>query len=175
MAQVAKDEFEHDKVIAFEQDRVDCIHLAVEDRMRVLEHRLSTGDGGRRLDLEAMANNRSAELREWQASDPALCFGRFDLDDGETFYIGRRNIDVDCDVPITVVYWKAPITDAYYQSTAADPRGLSLKRTFQLAPDKRTILDLAEQRWGSADSSTSGPDPEPAGRTFADLLLAELE
>jgi hypothetical protein len=59
----AHNNVEHDKVLAFEQDRVGCIHVAVEDRMRVLEHRLSTGDGGRRLILEAMANNRSTELR----------------------------------------------------------------------------------------------------------------
>jgi DNA helicase IV len=166
---VERDHTNTDKIIAFEQDRVDCVHLGVEQRIDQLTARLNAEVAGRGPDLSAAARIMRSELNEWRAEQPPLCLGRFDHEDGETFYIGRRSFETECDEALIVVNWQAPMASAYYQATAADPCGLSLKRAFRLDPDQRTILDIAEQRWGDV------ADGDETGFTFEDLLLAELK
>ncbi len=72
-------------------------------------------------------------------------FGRIDFDerpDGpeETFHVGRRHIRDEQGDPI-VIDWRAPMSEAFYQATSADPRGVRRRRRFGFADGTLTSYE----------------------------------
>src|SRR4051794_38129151 len=77
------------------------------------------------------------------AADPHIpaFFGRIDtdtpLDGAESFHIGRRHVR-DAAGDAVVIDWRAPLSGAFYQASAADPRGLVRRRRFGLPRGRLT-------------------------------------
>lgn len=96
--------------------------------------------------------------------EEAVAYGRFDTDEGDCFYIGRRAIFGETGEPL-VVSWKAPVASAWYEATSDDPMGVALRRQFDT--EKNRILDIFDQVFGS-DEVTAMP-------VRRDALLRALE
>jgi len=67
----------------------------------------------------------------------------------ETFHIGRRHVTDDAGEPM-VLDWRAPISRLFYQASAADPQGVTVRRRFGFAAGTLTgfedeHLDRGEQ------------------------------
>jgi DNA helicase IV len=116
---------------------------------------------------ERLGAARAERLRSL-AADPHVpaFFGRIDTDtpqDGaETFHIGRRHVRDDAGDAV-VIDWRAPLSGAFYQASAADPRGLVRRRRFGFAGGELTSYE---------DELLTGEAP-PDGASA--LLLAEIE
>jgi hypothetical protein len=64
-----------------------------------------------------------------------LVFGRLDLHDGETRYVGRLGLR-DADREVLLVDWRAPAAAVFYQATAQDPAGVIRRRVLQSFTDR---------------------------------------
>jgi DNA helicase IV len=80
---------------------------------------------------------RVAEL----ADDPStpLFFGRLDMPP-DRYYIGRRHVVDDLGEPM-VLDWRAPLSRAFYQASARDPQGVSVRRRFGFAGGSLTSFE----------------------------------
>ncbi|MEU9055343.1 AAA family ATPase [Streptomyces sp. NPDC048384] len=78
--------------------------------------------------------SRAKAMRE--LPEGPLFFGRLDAD-RQALHIGRMRISEDVAAPPLVVDWRAPVSRAFYQASARDPQGVSVRRRFGWAPGSR--------------------------------------
>ncbi|MEU9475713.1 AAA family ATPase [Streptomyces sp. NPDC048191] len=113
---------------------------------------------GRRLRSQAKA------LRELPPGP--LFFGRLDFaagdprHGGQNYHLGRLRITEDPAAPPLVVDWRAPVSRAFYQASASDPRGVEVRRRFGWAPGSRgesaDLTGLEDEHLGRGEARTSG-------------------
>lgn len=105
--------------------------------------------------------SRAKEMRELPAGP--LFFGRLDFAEGEetgrALHIGRLRITEHPAAPPLVVDWRAPVSRAFYQATAGDPRGVAVRRRFGWAPGSRgdaaDLTGLEDEHLGRGESRAS--------------------
>ncbi len=114
--------------------------------------------------------SRARELRE--LPEGPLFFGRLDFAGpetgsapaggdhaGQTYHLGRLRITEDPAAPPLVVDWRAPVSRAFYQATAADPRGVAVRRRFGWAPgsrgDSADLTGMEDEHLGRGESRAS--------------------
>lgn len=78
--------------------------------------------------------SRAKEMRE--LPEGPLFFGRLDTAE-QSLHIGRLRIGEEVATPPLVVDWRAPVSRAFYQASAGDPRGVAVRRRFGWAPGSR--------------------------------------
>ncbi len=137
-------------------------HLA---RMRDRAESLLESMKGVDPDLEWALLRRVRALRD---NPRALCFGRLDARDGETWYVGRRHVE-DTDGDPLVIEWRAPVALPYYRASGRDPMGLERRRQFVV--DGRRILSIGDDHFGVEGQQRH----EDQGMRGRDALLLELE
>ncbi|MFE1109831.1 HelD family protein [Streptomyces rochei] len=117
--------------------------------------------------------SRAVELRALPQGP--LFFGRLDFartdeagdHTGQTYHLGRLRITEDPAAPPLVVDWRAPVARAFYQATAAGPRGVAVRRRFGWAPGSRG---------DSADLTGLEDEHLTRGETRAsDIVAREIE
>jgi DNA helicase IV len=78
---------------------------------------------------------------------------------GQTYHLGRLRITEDPAAPPLVVDWRAPVSRAFYQASAADPRGVAVRRRFGWAPgsrgDSADLTGLEDEHLGRGESRAS--------------------
>src|ERR1700722_3684180 len=116
------------------------------------------------LDYQAALVHRVAVLDE---SNRPLLFGRIDGQHGESWHIGRRHVEDLRGDPV-VVDWRAPISVPFYRARAGDAHGLRRRR--QVMVDRRMVVAVADDLFGSSDTDVSG-----TRLRGGDALLAALE
>ncbi|MFJ6126014.1 HelD family protein [Streptomyces griseoviridis] len=112
---------------------------------------------GRRL------RGKAVELRELPQGP--MFFGRLDFtpDAGDhadqTYRIGRLRITEHPAAPPLVVDWRAPVSRAFYQASAHDPRGVAVRRRFGWAPgsrgDSADLTGIEDEHLGRGESRAS--------------------
>ncbi|HVE91525.1 MAG TPA: hypothetical protein VNE62_04365, partial [Actinomycetota bacterium] len=119
-----------------------------------------------RNDYEQEVFDRWKDARIAALSDTksALVFGRIDLLEPETFYIGRHHVRTP-GYETLVVDWRAPVAQSYYRAHRGDRMGLRRRRQFLV--EGREILGISD------DDFVSAPPGESALRG-TDMLEHEL-
>lgn len=105
--------------------------------------------------------SRAKEMRELPPGP--LFFGRLDFAEGEetgrALHIGRLRITEHPAAPPLVVDWRAPVSRAFYQATAGDPRGVAVRRRFGWAPGSRgesaDLTGMEDEHLGRGESRAS--------------------
>jgi DNA helicase IV len=112
--------------------------------------------------LKSELARRAEALRE--VPGVPLFFGRIDRESsGEEFHIGRRHVRNDAG-DVVVVDWRADVSLAFYQATAAEPMDVSRRRRFGHAAGVLTSLE--------DEQLTAGDEHEVAA---SGILTAEIE
>lgn len=112
-----------------------------------------------------------ARLEEMAEPTEQVAFGRLDMDEEETFYIGHDLIR-DSGGEVLVVSWKTKVAAPYYKATAADPRNVRRKRTFRC--DGNAIQDFSDVVLAAIRPTSAVVGGAPAHPELGDALLAEL-
>ncbi|GAB3257122.1 HelD family protein [Kineosporia babensis] len=134
--------------IASEQKYFDAAWEAREHKRQTLGGAAGAAVGGK----ASIAVGQAAKAQIEQLGDPdeAVAMGRFDQDDGETYYVGKAVIR-DGDGELLVISWKAPGAAPYFTASYDDRKGVARKRTFEVERnrivsfDDVVFADLAER------------------------------
>ena len=128
--------------IAAEQTYVDTVYERLEESAKVAQSLVAegfarghVGNEGGLVERDAMVYQASRRLSALNAAHDGLVFGRLNLLDGESRYIGRIGVR-DADREILLVDWRAPAAAVFYQATAQDPAGVVRRRVLRCAGDR---------------------------------------
>ncbi|MBO0839407.1 MAG: AAA family ATPase [Sciscionella sp.] len=91
------------------------------------------------LARDVMVNHANRMLRSLDAEHEGLVFGRLDMTDGETMYVGRLGIR-DAEFDNLVTDWRAPAAGAFYQATAERPMAVIRRRVLRCSSE--TVVDI---------------------------------
>ncbi|MCP9991970.1 AAA family ATPase [Streptomyces albogriseolus] len=108
--------------------------------------------------------SRAKELRELPPGP--LFFGRLDFgrDEpdhaGQSYHVGRLRITEHPAAPPLVVDWRAPVSRTFYQASARDPQGVTVRRRFGWAPgskgDPGDLTGLEDEHLERGEDRISG-------------------
>ncbi|MEV0569500.1 UvrD-helicase domain-containing protein [Dactylosporangium sp. NPDC050588] len=117
----------------------------------------SASNPSARAERDASATMYRERIRQLEGVDERLCFGRLDLDDGETRYVGRVGLVDEEDQSSLLMDWRAPAARPYYLANAITREGVRRRRQLQMKG--RTVLDYDDEFLdvdaAPADSATS--------------------
>ncbi|GAA2093360.1 ATPase AAA [Streptomyces albiaxialis] len=162
---------------------------AVLDGAGVLDEEGVSGDGASAEALGRYLRSRAKELREEPEGPPF--FGRLDFGTGpdagdhagQRYYIGRRRLAEHPSAPPLVLDWRAPVSRAFYQATALEPRGVDVRRRFGWAPGARgaaeELTGLEDEPLGDGGRASGenggGGDGEGGGALGSGIVASEIE
>ena len=136
--------------LAVEQAHVDKVYerlaIATQDAQRAAAAGASryTSDRGDYLreedstsvyERDVFAYQAARRLAVLEAEHEGLVFGRLDLTNGDTDYIGRIGVHDDDYEPL-VIDWRARAAEPFYRATAADPMDVIRRRVLRCRDDR---------------------------------------
>jgi len=111
--------------------RLDELREEKREQLAQVRRSHSAGSHQNRSERDAFATMYEDRLAQLMAVDDRLVFGRLDLDDGETRYIGRIGLST-ADLQRLMVDWRAPEAGTFYQATAFERQGVRRRRHLML-------------------------------------------
>ncbi len=133
--------------IAAEQHHVDRVYARVAELRRAAVraeaegYRIArVGTFSALVERDAMVFHQARRRHSLDAEHEGLVFGRLDLRDGDVYHVGRLGVRDEHAEPL-LIDWRAPAASAFYQATAADPRGVVRRRMIQCAGEIVTGLE----------------------------------
>jgi DNA helicase IV len=133
--------------LAAEQAHVDHAYERLAVRRGVATQASSDGRAETtpirlRLERDELQLARARREDALRLGDLPLCFGRIDMDDDESWHIGRIAIDDVSREPL-VVDWRAPIAEPFYRATSAATQRVTRRR--HLRCRGATVLELDDE------------------------------
>ncbi len=148
MAEAGERPLTLDEDLANEQSFVDNAYRILESLrseyrrlQRGIEAEGAWGSPQARSERDAKAAHYGDQAMRLEQIEDRLVFGRIDMDDARSHYIGRAGLP-DEDGGRLLVDWRAPAAKPFYQATAANPSGVVRRRHISTRGRKvRTIED----------------------------------
>lgn len=132
-----------------EQGVVDDLYARLDElrgraRTRLAEVRRSgpSGSPQNRSERDAFATLYEDRLAQLEAVEDRLAFGRLDLDDGQSRYVGRIGLTDEAHESL-LTDWRAPAAQAFYRATAAHRDGVQRRR--HLVTRGREVLSVEDE------------------------------
>jgi DNA helicase IV len=123
-----------DLQLSEEQEHLDRTVEAFEQALAELRWRQSAG-GIDEFANEALERMRAERIRIYTQASGPLYFGRIDRTEAGPTYIGRHAI-VDRHNHLLAINWRAPAAEPFYAATPRDPRGITLRRRFDIEENR---------------------------------------
>ncbi|MBM7477742.1 DNA helicase IV [Oerskovia jenensis] len=138
--------------------RLDELRASTRSRLAGVRRSGPSGSPQNRSERDAFATLYEDRLAQLEAVEDRLAFGRLDLDDGATRYVGRIGLSDEEHTSI-LTDWRAPAAQSFYRATAAHPDGVRRRRHLVTRGRAVTgvedeVLDLSSG--AAADSNLSG-------------------
>ena len=128
--------------IAREQAYVDTVYERLEAATATAQELAKEGHGRARLghqgglvERDAMVHEATKRIAALDAAREGLVFGRLDLRDGGTRYVGRIGLR-DADREPLLMDWRAPAASVFYRATPQDPLGVVRRRVLRCVGEK---------------------------------------
>ncbi|MBD7981396.1 AAA family ATPase [Oerskovia sp. Sa2CUA9] len=122
--------------------RLDELRAATRARLAGVRRGGPSGSPQNRSERDAFATLYEDRLAQLESVEERLTFGRLDLDDGTTRYVGRIGLS-DEDHASILTDWRAPAAQAFYRATAAHPDGVRRRR--HLVTKGRNVTGLEDE------------------------------
>jgi DNA helicase IV len=128
--------------IEAEQAYVDTVYERLDASAKVAQSlvvegmaRAHVGNEGGLVERDAMVYQASKRLSALNAAHDGLVFGRLNMLNGESRYIGRIGVR-DAEREILLIDWRAPAAALFYQATAQEPTGVIRRRVLRCSNDQ---------------------------------------
>nr|WP_183551110.1 AAA family ATPase [Nocardioides albus] len=121
------------------------LHAEVSARRAAHERVIETPVDGpsERYARELEVARLTESIRQLQAAEHSLCFGRIDRSDQEeSLHIGRLGLRAEDGRPL-LIDWRAEAARPFYAATLAEPMGLRRRRHLRL--DGRDVVDINDE------------------------------
>lgn len=122
--------------------RLDEMRAQTADRLRRTRRVGPSGSPQNRSERDAFATLYEDRLAQLDAVEQRLTFGRLDMEDGATRYVGRIGL-TDPDHTVLLTDWRAPAAQPFYRATAAQPDGVVRRR--HLVTRGRVVTGLEDE------------------------------
>jgi DNA helicase IV len=128
--------------------RLDLVRGRTEAELRAVRRAGATGTPQARSERDAFSTLYENRLSQLNGVEERLCFGRLDMRDRTTRYIGRLGL-FDDDQTQLLVDWRAPASRDFYQATSLRPGDVVRRRHLETHYRKvgaiyDDVLDLDE-------------------------------
>ena len=137
-----------ERELAREQDVVDTLYGRLDElreatweRLRAVRRDGPSGSPQNRSERDAFATLYEDRVAQLRSVEDRLVFGRLDLADGSTRYVGRIGL-TDPDQTPLLTDWRAPAAQSFYRATAARPDDVARRR--HLTTRRRQVLGLED-------------------------------
>ncbi len=144
--------------IALEQRHVDRVYGRLDVMRRTYRRNLAnvrrsgpSGSPQNRSERDAFAAHYEDMIARLDQVENRLVFGRLDLADGETRYVGRIGI-LSEDQEQLLVDWRAPSARPFYQATAAHPGAVVRRR--HITTEGRAVVGIEDELLNAAELTT---------------------
>ena len=107
--------------------RLDEVRNRTDADLQAVRRAGATGTPQARSERDAFATLYEDRLAQLHGVEERLCFGRLDMDDASTRYIGRIGL-FDEDQTQLLVDWRAPASRDFYQATSRRPGDVVRRR-----------------------------------------------
>ncbi|UJP38753.1 AAA family ATPase [Cellulomonas palmilytica] len=138
-----------DDEIALEQRQVDVVYGRLDElraqtraRLAAVRREGPSGSPQNRSERDAFATLYEDRVAQLEAVEERLVFGRLDLDDDSTRYVGRIGLTDPEQTPL-LTDWRAPAARAFYRATAAHPDGVRRRR--HVVTRGRTVTGVEDE------------------------------
>ena len=122
-------------------ERLDSLHEETHSKLSAVRASKVGGNHQNRSERDAFATMYEDQLLRLREAETGLCFGKLDMADDKTTYIGRIGIS-DSDQTQLLMDWRAPASEPFYRATAANPTGVIRRR--HIATRGRTVIGLED-------------------------------
>lgn len=120
--------------------RLDAVRVEVEQRLANARRDPITGTPGSRSERDALVSMHEQRLAVLNGVDDRLCFGRLDMADEATRYVGRIGLADAASNPL-LMDWRADAAGVFYQATAANPQDVVRRRHIATTARRVTGVD----------------------------------
>jgi DNA helicase IV len=158
--------------LAREQEHVSVLYARLDELRELTERRLAqvrragaSGTHAARTERDAFATLYEDRLTQLRSVEDRLAFGRLDLRDRSTRYIGRIGLSDERQEQL-LTDWRAPAAEPFYRATAAEPGDVV----------RRRHLTLRDRSVAALEDDVLDADAVPEGMVVAGegALMAAL-
>lgn len=122
--------------------RLDALRAQTADRLAGVRRSGPSGSPQNRSERDAFATLYEDRLAQLEGVEDRLTFGRLDLTDGTTRYVGRIGLTDESHANL-LTDWRAPAAQAFYRATAAQPDDVVRRR--HLVTRGREVVGLEDE------------------------------
>lgn len=165
-----------DEDLAQEQRFVDDAYSVLErlrsdyrSSQRRIEAQGAWGSPQARTERDAQAAHFGDQAMRLEQIEDRLVFGRTDMADGTTHYIGRAGLP-DGDGGRLLIDWRAPASRPFYQATAVSPGGVVRRR--HIATKGREVTGVEDDVLDAQGAATQGITFQGEGALMSALAQA---
>ncbi len=122
--------------------RLDQLRSQYREQRQKIDANHGVGNAQGWTERDALATHFAELSSRLDNVEERLVFGRLDMKDHATHYIGRISLLDEHSSPL-LVDWRAPISAPFYQATAQEPLGVVRRR--HLATRARTVTSVEDE------------------------------
>ena len=123
-------------------DRLDELRASTRARLAAVRREGSVGTPQNRSERDAFATLYEDRAAQLDAVEDRLVFGRLDLADATTRYVGRIGL-ADDEHRSLLTDWRAPAATAFYRATALHPGDVRRRR--HLVTQRRSVTGVEDE------------------------------
>lgn len=122
--------------------RLDQLRSQYREQRQKIDANHGVGNAQGWTERDALATHFAELSSRLDNVEECLVFGRLDMKDHATHYIGRISLLDEHSAPL-LVDWRAPISAPFYQATAQEPLGVVRRR--HIATRARTVTSVEDE------------------------------
>lgn len=122
--------------------RLDQLRSQYREQRQKIDANHGVGNAQGWTERDALATHFAELSSRLDNAEERLVFGRLDMKDHATHYIGRISLLDEHSAPL-LVDWRAPISAPFYQATAQEPLGVVRRR--HIATRARTVTSVEDE------------------------------
>nr|WP_306345669.1 AAA family ATPase [Actinomyces minihominis] len=148
---------------------LERMRLEYREHQRRIEAQGAWGSPQARTERDAQASHFGDQAMRLEQIEDRLVFGRIDMGDGDTHYIGRAGLPDD-EGGRLLIDWRAPASRPFYQATAVTPGGVVRRR--HIATSGRTVTGIEDDVLDAEAAAQQGITFQGEGALMSALASA---